>query len=626
MTTVVCTACGFHNDADDQFCGGCQEYLEWTGEVLEEDAVEESVDDEPGPHRRGLVERVVDTFTGEGHDAPADRETASGKAAGPRPTAEANEAARREESVHLAEDAARRARESAQQAELAKDEAEAEAREHARRAEQARDAALEAERTKREAEEQARVEAEETEQLRHRLEEARAARRRAEGDLSAETRAAAEAREDATSQMAEEQARTERERHEVELRLAAEQAALEDARREVERAEEVRAAAEEAARHEAEAARTAQEAAEEAERARSEAEARAAQEAEEAERARRAAALVAPRRAEPPSTSPAATTTSRPPTKRPRRKPARETSSGESPSPDDDRDATTAARRPAAPVKPAATGPRRRGTTKEAPTRKLRPGDRVCGNCGEGNTPDRNFCRRCGATLAESRVVKRPWYARLLPTRRAAPTAGTRRERTPRQAGGAGRGARRLVRIVLLVVALVAAVAMWRNAVLREDVFDRAHGLYVRARSFFDAGTAVTLVDATASSQDPGGANPAGAAIDRNPGTHWTETSDGDGVGQSITVRFDSPSTVVGVVVTPGDPENFDAQPRPAQLSLAFDDGEPILMNLENISDAQPKRFFVEDAETVTVTVTDVHEGQEGSNLSITELEFREIA
>ncbi|MER6799974.1 zinc ribbon domain-containing protein, partial [Amycolatopsis mediterranei] len=43
----------------------------------------------------------------------------------------------------------------------------------------------------------------------------------------------------------------------------------------------------------------------------------------------------------------------------------------------------------------------------------LNPGDLICGRCGKGNAPARNFCSRCGASLAESEVVKTSWWRRL---------------------------------------------------------------------------------------------------------------------------------------------------------------------------------------------------------------------
>ncbi len=69
------------------------------------------------------------------------------------------------------------------------------------------------------------------------------------------------------------------------------------------------------------------------------------------------------------------------------------------------------------------------------PPEPLNPGDLVCGNCGAGNTPSRNFCRRCGDDLAAAEVAKVPWWKRVFRRRAKATVAGTR----PRGTGSARR-------------------------------------------------------------------------------------------------------------------------------------------------------------------------------------------
>ena len=80
--------------------------------------------------------------------------------------------------------------------------------------------------------------------------------------------------------------------------------------------------------------------------------------------------------------------------------------------------------------------------TKQAPSRKINPGDLVCGVCGEGNDPQRNYCRRCGSTLAEATVAKTRWYQRRKSKKVVA--AGDRPGQPGRSTsgGGAGRKAR----------------------------------------------------------------------------------------------------------------------------------------------------------------------------------------
>lgn len=48
------------------------------------------------------------------------------------------------------------------------------------------------------------------------------------------------------------------------------------------------------------------------------------------------------------------------------------------------------------------------------PKRSIKPGDLVCGQCGEANEPSRRFCRKCGALLVEEAPqTPLPWWRRL---------------------------------------------------------------------------------------------------------------------------------------------------------------------------------------------------------------------
>ena len=65
---------------------------------------------------------------------------------------------------------------------------------------------------------------------------------------------------------------------------------------------------------------------------------------------------------------------------------------------------------------PAAPAPKARRRP-VAPPESFDPGDLICGKCGIGNKPTRNYCRRCGTSLAEADVARVPWWRRLWPKR-----------------------------------------------------------------------------------------------------------------------------------------------------------------------------------------------------------------
>jgi TIR domain len=76
---------------------------------------------------------------------------------------------------------------------------------------------------------------------------------------------------------------------------------------------------------------------------------------------------------------------------------------------------TTGIRSPA-PVTP---GARKKPATRNvAPTRSPQPGDLICGECGEANSPSRKFCGRCGASLASASTFPPTWWRRIVPRRR----------------------------------------------------------------------------------------------------------------------------------------------------------------------------------------------------------------
>ena len=78
------------------------------------------------------------------------------------------------------------------------------------------------------------------------------------------------------------------------------------------------------------------------------------------------------------------------------------------------------------PQKPAAPAPKARRRP-VAPPESFDPGDLICGSCGIGNKPTRNYCRRCGTGLAAAEVASVPWWRRLWPKRtRRVKEAGSR--------------------------------------------------------------------------------------------------------------------------------------------------------------------------------------------------------
>jgi hypothetical protein len=80
--------------------------------------------------------------------------------------------------------------------------------------------------------------------------------------------------------------------------------------------------------------------------------------------------------------------------------------------------ATAPTSEPTGAIIPAAAKKTTAPIRKTKPSRRLNPGDRICGQCGEGNPPQRKFCSRCATLLEDAAIVTTPWWRKLLPKRR----------------------------------------------------------------------------------------------------------------------------------------------------------------------------------------------------------------
>lgn len=652
---IVCQVCGYQNEDDDTFCGGCPAYLPHSGVHVDDDqpvVVEEA---EVAPTQGGgLIQRVKEMVGADDaaqpttqaggvllEASPATAEVTEANAAAQQAEAEARA---REEEAQQRREAERRAEEEAAAAAAAR----RQAREEAEAAAKARE---EAERQARqEAEARAKAEAEEREAQAEaeREEAARLAREKQEADerAAAEARALAEAEAAAAAEdEAAERARLEAEvlaRREAEERArqeAEEQAQAEaEAQRRAEAAERERAEAqrreeEDAKRRaaeEAEAKRKEEEEArrraEEEERALREAEQRAAQErlarekaereaAEAAERARRAAAMVA----KPPPAKPKAGGKTLP------------SAAGAGAAAVQDGPAAVAGAQAPTAMKPAVSRtPPPRPTSKTAPTRKAEPGDLICGQCGEPNKPDRKFCRRCANDLNEAQVAKRKWWHVFKRSKKVV-AAGERPGHTGRAGGktskgrGAAKGARAVVRwtmaLVLIAIVVLGVLGSLGIGPGRTFLRDGLSGLTQRVRDIVSPSYEPANPKSVSASAAANG-HPADDAVDGFDNTHW---SAGVPVAQqpSLTMNFPRPVDLARVLIHSGaSGDAFRAQARPRRIRLVYSDGSRDELDLKDVPEVQEFTISATRARRARLVVLSVHPGSRTDAPAITELEF----
>jgi hypothetical protein len=283
-----------------------------------------------------------------------------------------------------------------------------------------------------------------------------------------------------------------------------------------------------------------------------------------------------------------------------------------------------------APVQPQAVQPtavKGRPVAKKAPSvREINPGDKICGQCGEGNDPARKFCRRCGASLVEAAVFKLPWYRALWRrmTHRQQKQAGARPKMRRRAFGGAGgwltNWVTRLVVLAIVVVVVLSFVGPYHKTLKRREtryyhnVVNLVHPTY---NQYF-------AHSATASSSAPG--HPPILAVDGQKNTSWQTNA--KTTGQYLVVSFPSTVNIAKVGFDIGDqdtPQAFQTEPRPAQVEFVFEGAQRLVkvIHLKDVAGFQTFTLTTKGSNSFTMFIQSVYPATgSGQNVSVSELEF----
>jgi hypothetical protein len=273
--------------------------------------------------------------------------------------------------------------------------------------------------------------------------------------------------------------------------------------------------------------------------------------------------------------------------------------------------------------------------TKTKSTRRLQPGDLICGQCGQGNPPTRKFCNRCGEELANAEAVQAKWYSRLKFWRRRTTTveAGARpgQKGAPRDKKAATYKAYRRVRAIAVTILLVMAMLYVIVPGLRENVNrvvsppvgtvrDWASGKW---RSLTNSTETMPPFSVKASSALRG--HPGSAAFDNVTNTYWAAAWTPKDK-PFLRISYKEPQTLTALVVHPGAQDGEDAAKflRPAELVIRYGsgatdtvqlppDGDVITVKIDNASTFRAAR----------ITVTKVHPQEGLKNVAISEIELK---
>lgn len=239
---------------------------------------------------------------------------------------------------------------------------------------------------------------------------------------------------------------------------------------------------------------------------------------------------------------------------------------------------------------PQATRELAAAVTKTKPTRRLRPGDLICGQCGEGNPPVRKFCSRCGSSLLEAEHVRTSWWHRLTRwfrprprvvdlsaeddaavaggPRHAASEAQLRKAMTANDPRQAVRKFYRRGRIGLGIVLAISVILYSKWGSFRFLVDSRVDSARSRITGAIDIHyVPVHAVTVSANLQDPG--NPGYDAVDGFLNTYWLARYSAADY-PTLTLTFDAPVTLGRMIIYSGAASDYLAHGRPSLIVLVF--------------------------------------------------------
>lgn len=253
------------------------------------------------------------------------------------------------------------------------------------------------------------------------------------------------------------------------------------------------------------------------------------------------------------------------------------------------------------------------------------PGDKICGQCGAGNVPTRNFCHSCGASLADVRVVAEPWWRRFLPKpggkryeAGSRPGKGGIRRRGG-QLGAAGRRMASLVRRVLLVAVLLlgllyALIPGFRSAVNDQVLAlkDAIQGIFVTKLD------PVHPIDVQANHELPG--HQPNMASDGYKNTYWAADA---GANPTLVFTFQRQVDIREAIVHSGVGADLESTARPRTLHLVYSTGKTYDVKLADTGDEQQVDIKNSaGARRVEIHVGDLYRSLQSDDVAISEIEL----
>jgi ribosomal protein L40E len=273
------------------------------------------------------------------------------------------------------------------------------------------------------------------------------------------------------------------------------------------------------------------------------------------------------------------------------------------------------------PVQPGAVQPADRGNAgthrpRLTERRTPRPGDLICGQCGEPNPPTRKFCARCGSALVEAAIVPQKWWRKLLPARKP-PEAGSR---PTRRAGAVRRRIGKVLRWSFVVALLTAVGAYGLVPSVRSLVNTRAAAVVEDVKGVFVTDlTPVRPTGIAATAESPG--HPPGLAFDNATNTFWLAPVEPR--PPALVLDFGHEVDLREAIVRVGNPDDLQGAHRPKKLHLVYPTGRTFDVDIADTPDPQTVRIEGSaGASSVEVHVVEWHGSLRGNEIALAEIEF----
>ncbi|MGX9884461.1 NADase-type glycan-binding domain-containing protein [Streptomyces sp. NPDC002276] len=235
-----------------------------------------------------------------------------------------------------------------------------------------------------------------------------------------------------------------------------------------------------------------------------------------------------------------------------------------------------------------------------------------CPWCATANRPDRHYCARCAMPMAGDEQVagRLPWWRRLLTYRSGEiPWAGDR----PRLRRTFDRVLTWIGAAIVLTLLIVLAVNIPRGVQAAKDHFAKR--------------APVSPDRVTASRSFPG--HKPELAFDKLNNTWWGPGVSQSGEGQWLEAKFDEPTRLLDVLITPGvstraDQLSQSALPHRIEARITTADGKTTTreINLDQGAGAQRRAFRVGEVTSVRFTIESAYGTSGKKQVSIAEIEF----